>query len=147
MFRCQIRNIMINLHHPSQLALSPPLPAQPLAAIFASVNGRWVRAEGGGEGREERGGGRGWVGAEASSFTRTCRCLCRLSFAGSKWMLRAPLMEMPFFRPLLLFLSFPLFAGCSEKDPLKRGKKQNKKNKKHEVSFARLKCFASRLSR
>lgn len=42
---------MINRHHPSQLALSPPLLAQPLAAIFASVNGRWVRVEGGGEGR------------------------------------------------------------------------------------------------
>lgn len=50
---------MINLHHPSQLALSPPLPAQPLAAIFASVNGRWVRAEGGGEVRGGRGGGGG----------------------------------------------------------------------------------------
>lgn len=43
---------MINRHHPSQLALSLPLLAQPLAAIFASVNGRWVRVEGGGGGRE-----------------------------------------------------------------------------------------------
>lgn len=47
---------MINRHHPSQLALSPPLLAQPLAAIFASVNGRWVRVEGGGEGRGGEGG-------------------------------------------------------------------------------------------
>lgn len=96
---------------------------------------------GGGKGREkvvERGG---WVGAEASCFTRTCRCLCRLSFAGTKWRLRAPLMEMQFFCPLLLFLSSPLFAKKKKKDPLKS--ETIKKKNKPEVSFTRLKCFAS----
>lgn len=42
------------------------------------------------------------------------------------------------FCPLLVFLSSPLFAGCSEKDNLKRVKKNKPKP---EVSFVR--CFAS----